>query len=189
MTLTDTGPLVALINRNDPNHTKCVAASRHLPARPLVTTWPCFTEAMYLLFRAGGYAAQEVLWRLAISGRLVLHDLTSTDLERMAELMKKYHDKPMDLADVLRRRVCGEGAFSPWTVISTFIDWQTVRHSKSYHNMTSDELKRELALALFQQGRISFGKAREVAGMTVPAFQQLLGSRGICVHVRCGGLS
>ena len=48
--------------------------------------------------------------------------------------------------------------------------------------MTSDELKRELALALFQQGRISFGKAREVAGMTVAAFQQLLGSRDICVH-------
>jgi predicted HTH domain antitoxin len=48
--------------------------------------------------------------------------------------------------------------------------------------MTSDELKRELAVALFQQGRISFGKAREVAGMTVSALQQLLGSRGICVH-------
>ena len=48
--------------------------------------------------------------------------------------------------------------------------------------MTSDELKQELALSLFQQGRLSFGKAREMAGMTVARFQQLLGSRGICVH-------
>jgi len=48
--------------------------------------------------------------------------------------------------------------------------------------MTSDELKRELALSLFQQGRLSFGKAREMAGTTVATFQQLLGSRGICVH-------
>jgi predicted HTH domain antitoxin len=48
--------------------------------------------------------------------------------------------------------------------------------------MTSDELKRELALSLFQQSRLSFGKAREMAGMTVATFQQLLGSRGICVH-------
>jgi predicted HTH domain antitoxin len=48
--------------------------------------------------------------------------------------------------------------------------------------MTSEELKRELALLLFQQGRLSFGKARELAGTTVAAFQQLLGSRGICVH-------
>lgn len=48
MTLTDTGPLVALINRNDPNHTACVEAAKRLHAGPLVTTWPCFTEAMYL---------------------------------------------------------------------------------------------------------------------------------------------
>jgi predicted HTH domain antitoxin len=35
---------------------------------------------------------------------------------------------------------------------------------------------------LFQQGRLSFGKAREMADMTVWAFQQLLGSRGIPIH-------
>ncbi|MHB8973517.1 MAG: type II toxin-antitoxin system VapC family toxin [Pirellulaceae bacterium] len=99
MTLTDTGPLVALINRNDPNHVKCAEASKHLPARPFVTTWPCFTEAMYWLYRAGGHPAQNALWRLATAGRLVLHDLTVSDIERMVALMDKYRDKPMDLAD------------------------------------------------------------------------------------------
>ena len=48
--------------------------------------------------------------------------------------------------------------------------------------MSAVEMKRELALSLFQQGKISFGKARELAGMTVWAFQQLLGSREIPVH-------
>jgi predicted HTH domain antitoxin len=48
--------------------------------------------------------------------------------------------------------------------------------------MTPDELRRELAIHLFQQGKLSFGKAREMAGMTVWTFQQLLGSRGIPVH-------
>ena len=48
--------------------------------------------------------------------------------------------------------------------------------------MSSAELRRELAISLFQQGKISFGKARELAGMTVWAFQQLLGSRAIPVH-------
>jgi len=48
--------------------------------------------------------------------------------------------------------------------------------------MTPRELKRELSVYLFQQGKLSFGKAREMAGMTVWAFQQLLGSRGIPVH-------
>lgn len=48
--------------------------------------------------------------------------------------------------------------------------------------MTPDELKLELAIYLFQQGKLSFGKAREMAGMTVWAFQLLLGSGGIPVH-------
>jgi predicted HTH domain antitoxin len=48
--------------------------------------------------------------------------------------------------------------------------------------MTPEELRRELAIYLFQQGKLSFGKAREMAGLTVWTFQQLLGSRGIPVH-------
>lgn len=48
--------------------------------------------------------------------------------------------------------------------------------------MTPEELRRELAVCLFQQGRLSFGKAREVADMTAWEFQQLLGVRGIAVH-------
>ncbi len=99
MTLTDTGPLVAPINRNDPNHAACAAATRRLPAAPLVTTWPCFTETMYLLFHAGGYPAQAELWRWRAAARLLLHDLTAVETDRMAALMATYRDTPMDLAD------------------------------------------------------------------------------------------
>ena len=48
--------------------------------------------------------------------------------------------------------------------------------------MTPQELKQILAVSLFQQGKLSFGKAREMAGMTVWDFQQLLGNRKITVH-------
>jgi len=48
--------------------------------------------------------------------------------------------------------------------------------------MTPQELKQELAVHLFQQGKLSFGKAREMADLTAWAFQQLLGGRGIPVH-------
>lgn len=100
MTLTDTGPLVALINRNDPNHGRCVTAARGLAPGPLVTSWPCFTESMYLLYRAAGYAGQGELWRWRSDGRLILLDITVEQADRMAELMAKYKDRPMDLADV-----------------------------------------------------------------------------------------
>jgi len=48
--------------------------------------------------------------------------------------------------------------------------------------MTPQELRRELAIYLFQQGKLSFGKAREMINMNVWEFQQILGSRGIPVH-------
>jgi predicted HTH domain antitoxin len=48
--------------------------------------------------------------------------------------------------------------------------------------MTEVEVRRELAIVLFQQGKLSFGKARELARLDVQTFQQLLGSRGISPH-------
>lgn len=48
--------------------------------------------------------------------------------------------------------------------------------------MTPDELRRELAVHLFSIHKLSFGKAREMAGMTVCSFQQLLASREISPH-------
>jgi predicted nucleic acid-binding protein len=99
VTLTDTGPLVALLNRNDPNHARCAGSAKSLPATPLLTTWPCLTEAMYLLYRAAGFAGQEALWKLVDTGRLVLYETGDAELKQMIELMEKYRDLPIDFAD------------------------------------------------------------------------------------------
>jgi predicted nucleic acid-binding protein len=99
VTLTDTGPLVALINRNDPHHLECIEAVKGLPSGPLITTWPCFTETMYLLHKAGGLPAQAALWLIRKDRRLLLHHASEAEEVRMATLMATYHDLPMDLAD------------------------------------------------------------------------------------------
>ncbi|MBI2805927.1 MAG: PIN domain-containing protein [Planctomycetes bacterium] len=99
MTLTDAGPLVALIDGSDPHHTKCLEATKQFPKEPLLTTWPCFTEAMYLLDRNLGHAGQASLWQLYQAGRLVLLELSAGEIVRMIILMEKYRDTPMDLAD------------------------------------------------------------------------------------------
>ncbi len=98
MTLTDTGPLVALINKGDAAHTRCQRELPHLSG-PLVTTWPCVTEAMYLLGQVGGYHYQKALWQLWTAGKLLLHELGLPEAARMQALMDKYQDAPMDLAD------------------------------------------------------------------------------------------
>ena len=48
--------------------------------------------------------------------------------------------------------------------------------------LTVPELKVELAVLLYEQRRLSIGKARELAGMTLWQFRQLLGSRQIGPH-------
>jgi predicted HTH domain antitoxin len=45
--------------------------------------------------------------------------------------------------------------------------------------LTASELKVEMAVHLYAQGRLGIGKARELAGMTLWEFRQLLASRRI----------
>lgn len=47
---------------------------------------------------------------------------------------------------------------------------------------TPDELRTELAVQLYQQRRLSIGHARELAGMSLWEFRQLLASRRIAPH-------
>ena len=69
MILTDAGPLVALVDKGEPDHDACVACLPNLSG-PMVTTWPAITEAMYLLGEAGGWHAQEPLWSIVRQGDL-----------------------------------------------------------------------------------------------------------------------
>ena len=48
--------------------------------------------------------------------------------------------------------------------------------------LTASELKVEMAVHLYAQGRLAVGKARELAGMTLWEFRQLLASRRIPPH-------
>ncbi len=99
MILTDTGPLIALLDNRDNFHNICVETLESLPPEPLLTTWPCFTETMHILGSVGGYRYQSVLWKLVEDMNLELHDLTLSEINKMNNLMGKYQDTPMDLAD------------------------------------------------------------------------------------------
>jgi len=98
----DAGPLVALVDADDQFHQKCVATLKEV-REPLVTVWPPVTEAMYLLSDLP--RAQEALWEMLARGVLQFLPLDITDVPRMRELMRKYADLPMDLADAAVVRV------------------------------------------------------------------------------------
>jgi len=100
--LVDAGPLIALIEPTDRHHDRSIAALKTL-TDPLLTVWPAFTEAMYLL--AGSDRSQGALWAMVETGGLDFADLSADDAGPMRELMERYRDQPMDLADAALVRV------------------------------------------------------------------------------------
>ena len=93
---------MALIHADDRHHVSCLEALKRI-REPLSTVWPAITEAMYLL----GFSsrAQDSLWRLLEGDAVKILPLDAADLSRMRELMRKYRDLPMDLADAALVRV------------------------------------------------------------------------------------
>jgi len=59
---------------------------------------------------------------------------------------------------------------------------EVVRALKLPPEEVQQELCKELALALYERGVLSLGKARELAGMTRWQFHELLGQRRIARH-------
>ena len=96
MILVDTGPLVALIHEDDNEHPVCRETFLTI-SEPLGTVWPVLTEAMHLL--SFSWQAQIALWEMIESGAVEILPLGSEDIARMKQLMRKYRDLPMDLAD------------------------------------------------------------------------------------------
>ena len=102
MILVDAGPLVAWVDASDAHHGRCVDALKEL-REPMGTVWPAVTAALYLLLDVpeGQNAVLDMLRRGAV--RLV--PLGQEDVSRMQDLMDKYRDQPMDLADAALVRV------------------------------------------------------------------------------------
>lgn len=96
MILVDTGPLVALFDPADGSHGRCVSVLKTIE-EPLGTTIPVLTEAFHLLSPAS-LGAQRLMDFISEGGLNVWH-LDDASLSRAFELMIRYSDNPMDLAD------------------------------------------------------------------------------------------
>lgn len=99
MILVDTSPLVAFIDvAQGESHRRSIELYRTIRP-PLLTTWCCFTEAMYFLDQRRGWSGQKMLWAFIQREALFLHSGSVAEQQRIYQLMEQYHDVPMDLAD------------------------------------------------------------------------------------------
>lgn len=93
--LLDTGFWVALLDRSERTHGRCVEVFEDLDA-VLVSTEPVLTETTHLL--AASTAAQAACMQFVTRGVVTLVPQSTDSLHRAMDLMQKYSDTPMDLA-------------------------------------------------------------------------------------------
>ena len=92
----DTGFFVALLDKSENNHDRCVSSFKNFKGR-LLTTEPVLTEAIYLL--GPSTKAQKACIEFILKGGATLVPQSSESLSRAVVLMEKYEDTPMDFAD------------------------------------------------------------------------------------------
>jgi predicted nucleic acid-binding protein len=94
--LADTGAILAYLDRGDAWHERCRDAFHELRL-PLLTSLAVLTELFHLV----GDSERETAaaWRFMRPGAVSLLTITDAELPKIEALMRKYADRPMDLAD------------------------------------------------------------------------------------------
>ena len=100
--LADSGPFVALYNNKDKHHQRALEFFRsHGDALRLHTTWEVISEVMYFLDFNAQVQGDFLDW-LHLGhqqGLVTITALEADELPGLATMMRKYADRPMDLAD------------------------------------------------------------------------------------------
>jgi predicted nucleic acid-binding protein len=94
----DSGAWLALANPRDRFHGRVKQALAKV-REPLITTLPVLTEVSHLLLARIGTDALLRFISSWAAGAFRVFDVTVEQAPRIAKLMKKYADLPMDLAD------------------------------------------------------------------------------------------
>ena len=94
--LLDTGAFVALVDRDERRHADCVAALESWTG-PIVTTEAVLTETLYLV--GPQWRAQKSVLEFILRGAFQLVPSSTKSLQRVAVLMERYRNVPMDFAD------------------------------------------------------------------------------------------
>lgn len=98
MIIADTGFWVALFNPRDKHHQQIRAFAPTIN-EPLITTLPVVTEVCYLLQRRCNPLKAAAFLNEQRTGLFSLFAISEAHLPTMTQLMIKYADLPMDLAD------------------------------------------------------------------------------------------
>ena len=133
MILVDTGPLIALFDRQDDQHNRCRGTLKEI-REPILTTTPVLTEAFHVLGPAS--IGSDRLRDFVEGGGLSVWFLDRAWLTRAFELMELYADHPMDLADAsLVAAAEALGTRKVFTIDRNDFETYRVRRGHRHHPM------------------------------------------------------
>lgn len=132
----DSGFFIALLNKKDQYHQKASKFIETVSDRKWITTWSVVTEVSYMLTKEKAFTAIQRLLNLFETEGVSLFSVEIRHIYRLKELMEKYKDLPIDLADaslILLAEDLGHGE-----IVSTDIrDFETYRwkNHKPFSNL------------------------------------------------------
>lgn len=131
MIIIDTGPFVALFDKDDHYHKLCKGILPRIN-ESVITTWPVLTEVMYLL--SFSPFAQELCLEFIESGGIEIYSGDSKQIYRIHQLMKQYQDLPIDFADASIIALSEEKRISTiFTLDHKHFRLYAPKHIKTFH--------------------------------------------------------
>jgi predicted nucleic acid-binding protein len=124
--LLDTGVIVALLDRSEKFHNECARTIRELES-PLITCEAVIAESCYLLRNLAG-AAEAVIDNVA-EGIFQVPFQLSREASGVKQLLRKYRDRKIDLADACLIRLADE--FETGDILTLDRDFAVYRWSKN----------------------------------------------------------
>lgn len=97
--IVDSGFFIALMNKKDQYHKKASQLIHSLSSRKWISTWSVMTEVSHLLAREKAFGAIQKVLGLCEKEGLTLFHIENFHIPRLKQLMEKYQDLPIDLAD------------------------------------------------------------------------------------------
>ncbi len=121
-TLIDTGPCIALVDRDDRFHAEIKSFLKNFSGR-LTTSWAVVTETLHMLDFDSRVQIDFLKW--VDRGALEVAGPVREDLNRIIELTEKYQDRPIDFADATLLAVAERKQLD--SIISIDSDFQIYR--------------------------------------------------------------
>lgn len=95
----DSGFFIALLNQSDQYHKDAKKLIKSFPKKKWISTWLVMTEVAHMLVKEHAFSAIQGLLGLCESGGIDLFHLENVHIPRLKQLMQKYQNLPIDLAD------------------------------------------------------------------------------------------